>query len=115
MSRVRDQYLQRQIEQQIILDVRQAINSIELAGASIEAATRARDLAEKNVAAEQQKYELGTITAFEVLDSQTRLASSQSALLGSYVAYQQAYVDYERATWTLLDGLGMVVETPANH
>ncbi|HEY7211054.1 MAG TPA: hypothetical protein VH477_12330 [Bryobacteraceae bacterium] len=41
----------------------------------VEAAVRARDLARKNVAAEQQKYELGTITAFEVLDSQTRLAS----------------------------------------
>ncbi len=115
VSRVRDQYAQRQTQQQIIFDVRQALNSIELAGASIEAATRARDLAEKNVAAEQQKYELGTITAFEVLDSQTRLASSESALLGVYVAYQQAYIDYERATWSLLDGLGMVVETPVNH
>ncbi len=112
VSRVRDQYTQRQTEQQIILDVRQAIDSIELADASISAAIAARDLAQKNVAAEQQKYELGTITAFEVLDSQTRLASSESALLAAYVTYQQAYIDYERATWTLLDGLGMVVETP---
>jgi outer membrane protein TolC len=83
-----------------------------LADASIEAAVRARDLARKNVAAEQQKYELGTITAFEVLDSQTRLATSESALLQAYVTYQQAYIDYERATWSLLDGLGIVVETP---
>jgi len=112
VSRARDQYQQRQTQQQIINDVRQAINSIELADASIQAAARARDLAQKNVSAEQQKYELGTITAFEVLDSQTRLASSESALLASYVTYQQAYIDYERATWTLLDGLGMVVETP---
>ncbi|MDQ2841084.1 MAG: TolC family protein [Acidobacteriota bacterium] len=115
VSRARDQYAQRQTEQQIIFDVRQAINSIELAEASVEAAIRARDLAQKNVAAEQQKYELGTITAFEVLDSQTRLASSESALLATYVNYQQAYIDYERATWTLLGGLGMVVETPAVH
>jgi outer membrane protein TolC len=112
VSRVRDQYTQRQTEQQIILDVRQALDSIELADASISAAIAARDLAQKNVAAEQQKYELGTITAFEVLDSQTRLASSESALLAAYVTYQQAYIDYERATWTLLDGLGMVAETP---
>ena len=112
VSRVRDQYTQRQTEQQIILDVRQAIDSLELADASISAAISARDLAQKNVAAEQQKYELGTITAFEVLDSQTRLASAESALLAAYVTYQQAYIDYERATWTLLDGLGIVVETP---
>ncbi len=115
VNKVRDQYSQRQTEQQITLDVRQALNSLDLAEATIEAATRARDLAKKNVAAEQQKYELGTITAFEVLDSQTRLASSESALLAAYVNYQQAFIDYQRATWTFLDGLGMVVETPSIH
>src|SRR5581483_11943211 len=81
VSKAKDQYQNRQTQQQIILDVRQAIDAIELAEASIGAAVKARDLAQKNVEAEQQKYELGTITAFEVLDSQTRLASSQSALL----------------------------------
>jgi outer membrane protein TolC len=112
VSKARDEYQKRQTEQQIILDVRQAINSIELAEASIVAAVKTRDLARKNVEAEQQKYELGTITAFEVLDSQTRLASSESALVTAYVTYQEAYINYQRATWSLLDGLGMVVETP---
>src|SRR5947209_8861118 len=93
-------------------DVRLTLNSIDLANATIEAATLARDLARKNVEAEQQKYELGTITAFEVLDSQTRLSTSESALLNAYVGYQQAFVSYQRATWTLLDGLGMVLEIP---
>ena len=51
----------------------------------IEAAVLARDLAQKNVDAEQQKYELGSITAFEVLDSQTRLASAESAVLNAHV------------------------------
>ncbi len=112
VNRARDQYTKRQVQQQIIYDVRQAIDAIDLADASIQAAMRARDLAQKNAAAEQQKYELGTITAFEVLDSQSRLASSESALLNAYVTYQQAYVDYQRSTWTLLDGLGMVIESP---
>jgi outer membrane protein TolC len=112
VSKARDQYQQRQVEQQIILDVRQAINSIELANASIDVATHARDLARQNANAEQQKYELGSITAFELLDSQSRLANTESALLGAYVAYQEAYISYQRATWTLLDGLGLIVETP---
>ena len=86
--------------------------SLELANASIEAAVLARDLAQKNVDAEQQKYELGSITAFEVLDSQTRLSSAQSALLNANVGYQEAYINYQRATAVLLDGLGMVIETP---
>ncbi len=112
VGRARDLYQQRQTAQQITFDVRQAIDSLELATASIETATLARDLAQKNVEAEQQKYVLGTITAFEVLDSQNRLANSESALLSAYVTYQQAYVAYQRATWTLLDGLGMVLEVP---
>lgn len=112
VSKARDEYQKRQTEQQVILDVRQAINSVELAEASIVAAVQTRDLARKNVEAEQQKYELGTITAFEVLDSQTRLASSETALVNAYVGYQEAYINYQRATWTLLDGLGMVIETP---
>ncbi len=112
VSKARDQYTERQVEQQIILDVRQALTSIDLASASIEAATAARDLAQKNVDAEQQKYELGTITAFELLDSQTRMATAESSLLSAFVGYQEAFVSYQRATWTLLDGLGMVLETP---
>ncbi|HEX4137194.1 MAG TPA: TolC family protein [Bryobacteraceae bacterium] len=112
VSRTRDHYTERQVEQQIIQDVRQALTSIDLANASIQSATLTRDLAQKNVDAEQQKYELGTITAFEVLDSQTRLATAESSLLNAFVGYQEAYVSYQRATWTLLDGLGMVLETP---
>jgi len=112
VSRTRDRYQKRQTQQDVTLQVRQAIDNIELAGASISAAVTARDLARKNVEAEQQKYQLGTITAFELLDSQSRLASSENALLNAYVVYQEAFVDYQHATWTLLDGFGIVVEPP---
>ena len=112
VSKARDRYTQRQTQEQIILEVRQAINNIQLAKASIEAATIARDLARKNVDAERQKYELGVVQAFEFLGSQTSLAAAESSLLNAYVTYQEAYINYQHATWTLLDGLGMVVETP---
>ena len=112
VARTRDRYAERQIEQLIAQDVRLALNAIQLANATIEAAARARDLARKNVEAEQQKYELGTITAFEMLDSQSRLSSAESVLLNAWVGYQQAFISYQRATWKLLDGLGMVIETP---
>ena len=112
VNKARDQYSERQVQEQIVQDVHSALNSIDLANATVDAAIAARDLARKNVDAEQQKYELGTIQAFELLDSQTQLATSESALLNAHVGYQQAYINYQRATWTLLDGLGMVLETP---
>ncbi len=112
VNRTRDRYRQRQTKEQIILDVRQATHSIELADATIEAALRARDLARQNVDAEQQKYQLGSITAFELLDAQTRLTSAENALVNAYVSYQEAYINYQHATWSLLDGFGIIVETP---
>jgi outer membrane protein len=112
VNRTKDQYQKRQTEQDVTLEVRQAIDNIELADASIGAAITARDLARKNVDAEQQKYQLGTITAFELLDSQNRLANTENALLSAYVQYQEAFVDYQHATGTLLDGFGVIVEPP---
>jgi outer membrane protein len=112
VSRARDRYRQRQTQEQITLDVRQAIHEIELADATIQAGITARDLARRNVDAEQQKYQLGTITAFELLDSQGRLASSESALVTAYVTYQKAYIDYQRSTETLLSSYGMVLALP---
>jgi outer membrane protein TolC len=112
VSRARDRYQERQLEQQIIQEVKRATNQIDMSMAQIEAAKVARDLAQKNVEAEQQKYELGGVTAFEVLDAQSRLANVEGSLLQAYTGYRQALVGYERAVWTLLDGMGIIVETP---
>jgi len=112
VNRARDRYTERQIEQQVIQQVKLATSQIQSSAAQIEAAKTARDLAQKNVEAEQQKYELGGVTAFEVLDAQTRLATVESSLLQAYVGYQKTLIAYERAVWTLLDGLGIVVEVP---
>jgi len=112
VNRVRDRYNQRQIEQQIILDVKNATSQLELAQASVEAARTSQDFARQNVDAEQQKYQLGTVTAFELLTAQSQLATAQSSVLNAYVNYQKAVVAYRQATWTILDDFGVVVETP---
>jgi outer membrane protein TolC len=112
VNRARDQYTQRQLEQQIIQQVKFSTNQLNMSLAQIDASKTARDLAQKNVEAEQQKYELGGVTAFEVLDAQSRLASVEGSLLQAYVDYRKAVVSYERAVWTLLDGMGIIVETP---
>jgi len=112
VSRARDRYTERQLEQQVIQQVKLATSQIQSSAAQIAAAKTARDLAQKNVEAEQQKYELGGVTAFEVLDAQSRLATVESSLLQAYVGYQKTLIQYERAVWTLLDGLGIVVEMP---
>jgi outer membrane protein len=112
VNRVRDRFIQRQTQQQIILDVKTANSELELARASVDAALASRELANQNVDAEQQKYQLGTITAFELLTAQSQLATAESSVVNAYVNYQKAVVDYRRATWTILDDLGVVVDSP---
>jgi outer membrane protein len=115
VSRARDQYTRRQLEQQVIQDVKRSLTELEMAAAQIEAAKLARDLARSNVDAQQQRYEIGGITPFELLDAQNRLATIEGALVASYTNYQRALISYKRATWTLLDGMGVIVEAPANR
>lgn len=112
VNRARDQYQRRSLEQQIIQEVKRSVNELEMANAQIEAARTARDLSQKNVEAQQQKYEIGGITAFELLDAQNRLASVEGMLVAAYANYQKSLIAYKRATWTLLDGMGVIIETP---
>jgi outer membrane protein TolC len=107
VNKVRDRYGERQEQQQIIQDVKQSLDSLDLAKAAIEAASNARELSAKNVDAEQQKYELGGTTVFELLQAQTQLATVENSLLNAYVGYQTAFISYERATWILFDELGV--------
>ncbi len=112
VNRVRDRYNVRQTEQQVILDVKTAASQLELAQASVDAAKISQELAKQNVDAEQEKYQLGTVTAFELLTAQSQLATSESSVVNAYVNYQKAVVAYRRAIWTILDDLGVVVDTP---
>jgi outer membrane protein TolC len=113
VSRARDNYTIRQIQQQIILEVKTAANELELAREAVKAALSARDLAQQNADAEQQKYELGTITAFELLGAQTGLATVQSSVVDANISYQKALISYGRATWAApYGGLEALVKIP---
>ncbi|MBI3403878.1 MAG: TolC family protein [Acidobacteria bacterium] len=93
LSKKRDLYTLRQREQGIALEVRNAVHQLEQAKLSIAASKIARDLAQKNLEAEQRKYD----------DAQTQLAQAEQALLQSEVSYQRSLASLDRATGTLLD------------
>ena len=103
ISKRRDLYTLRQREQAITLEIRNAVHQLEQAKLSMAAAKIARDLGQKNLEAEQRKYELGVQTIFFVLDAQTQLASAEQGLLQAQVSYQRAVAAVERGTGTLLD------------
>lgn len=102
VSKRRTLYQLRQRQQEITLDVKNAAHQLEQAKLSIAAARVARDLAKKNLEAEQRKYELGTQTIFFVLDAQTQLSQAEQALVQAQIGYQRAIVAVDRATGELL-------------
>jgi len=62
----------------------------------------ALDLAQKVLAAEHRKYELGVQPIFFILDAQTKLAQAQSDLLQAEINYQIAVAAVDHATGGLL-------------
>ena len=103
VSRRSDLYNERQIREQVTLDVSNAVHQLEQAKLSIAAGKEALDLATKTMAAEQRKYDLGSETIFFVLEAQTELASAQLGLLQAEVNYQLAVAGVDHATGELLD------------
>ena len=103
VSRKRDQYQQRQTKQSIELEATNAVHMLEVSKLSMEAAKVALDLAEKNLQAEQRKYELGVDTIFFVLEAQTELAQAEQSLVQAQINYQLAVAAVDHSTGDLLD------------
>lgn len=103
VGRRNDLYSQRQVREQVTLDVSNAVHQLEEAKLSIVAGKEALDLAKKTMAAEQRKYELGSGTIFLVLEAQTEVATSEQSLLQAEVGYQLAVAAVDHSTGELLE------------
>lgn len=103
VSKRRDLYSLRSRQQSIELEIRNAVHDLESAKLSMAAARIARDTAQKNLEAEQKKYELGVETIFFVLDAQNQLAQAEQGLLQSQISYQNALTSLDRSMGILLD------------
>jgi outer membrane protein TolC len=110
ITRRRNLYEQRNTEQNISLEVRNALNRLLQSKANIEGSAAARDLAKKNLEAEQRKYELGATTIFFVLEAQQRASDAETQYLAASVAYKKAVIALQRATGSLLDDNNVVLE-----
>jgi outer membrane protein len=102
VSQRRTQYQRRQREEGIILEARNAVHGLEQGKLSVAAGKISRDLAQKNLQAEQRKYELGTETIFFVLDAQNQLSQAELTLLQAQINYQRAVATVDRVTGELL-------------
>ena len=101
--------LQRQ-ENQVRLDVRNAIIGIQQARGSYQAALKARVLQEQTLDAEQKKLALGASTIFNVILVQRDLATAQAAEVTASSSYKKAQVELDRSTGQTLSANNISVE-----
>ena len=103
VARRHDLYASQVTREQIVQQVKDAVHLMEEAKLTLAAGKTSLDLAQKSLAADQRKYELGAETNFFVLDSQTKLAQSELDLLQTQINYQIARATLDRATGSLLE------------
>ena len=110
LQKKQNMYELRALEQQVRLEVLNAITGVELSKAAIQQAAVALDFSQKRLDAEQRKYDLGVSTAFIVLDAQDDLVQSQADLLQESIGYRRAIVTLMQATGELLEARGITLE-----
>lgn len=109
------QYRQSQIssEQQqkgIRFDVRNSKYALEQAQAHVEAAQKARDLAQKTFDITKQEQLLGAKSGLDTLNAAGALALAESTLDAAQTAYEKAKVDIDRATGETLERTGVSID-----
>jgi outer membrane protein len=99
----------KQIELQVATDVTNAAVTVETTAERVQAAQAARELAEKQLEAEQSKFEVGMSTNYNVIQSQRDLATAQSNELQAILNYRKSLVELERLQQTTLQNLNITV------
>ncbi|HWP49762.1 MAG TPA: TolC family protein [Candidatus Limnocylindrales bacterium] len=98
------------LEQQIILDVRQAVRQIRTNIKRVESTRIARELAEKQLDAEQKKFNEGLSTNFNVLQFQSDLATAVSNEVRAITDYNKSLANLQRAMGTTLEAKNIKVQ-----
>ena len=103
-----------QLQNQVAIQVRNAQFAMQQDRAQVEAADKALELAQQSLEAEQKKYALGASTNFNVLQTETDLATADSNLVQARSTYEKARVELDRVTGYTLVRNGIVLEDAFN-
>ena len=89
--------------QEVAAEIRDAVAAVETAGDRSEAARAAREAAETQLSAEQDRFEAGVSTNFLVLTRQNDLTNARFTETSALTDYRKAETELARAAGELLD------------
>ena len=97
----------RDLELGIVLETRQALRNLQTAEKTVAASEKTRVFREKNLEAEQKKFENGMSTNFFVLQRQDELDQAKAQELQARINYAKAATALEKANGNLLEARGL--------
>ncbi len=99
-----------QLENQVRLEVEDAVIGLERSRAAYEAAVLTRQLQEQSLAAEQKRYAVGLSTTFLVIQYQNFVAQARSTEVAARGAWAKARTALDRAMGVTLEVNGVSIE-----
>src|SRR5499427_6817983 len=99
-----------QLKKQVRIEVRNAQFALDQTGARVEAARKARDLAQRTFDITKKEQELGAGSIYQTLSAQRDLSLAQLDLVSAMTTYAKAKVELDRATGTTLEHNGILLE-----
>lgn len=96
--------------QAIALEVRNAVTSVQMTSARIEAAQKVLELSQQKLQFEQRKYDLGASTIRFVLEEQRNVTQAETDVVAALSNYAKAMVDYDRAIGVTLKKNNIVLD-----
>jgi outer membrane protein TolC len=99
-----------QLKKQVRIEVRNAQYALQQTGARVEAARKARDLAQRTFEITGKEQELGAGSSYQTLTAQRDLSLAALDLVSAMTIHEKAKVELDRATGTTLEHNGIQLQ-----
>ncbi len=99
-----------QLKKQVRIEVRNAQYALEQTGARVQAARKARDLAQRTFDITKKEQELGSGSSYQTLSAQHDLALAELDLVSAVTTYEKAKVELDRTTGATLEHNGILLQ-----
>ena len=99
-----------ELRKQIRIEVRNAEYALEQTAARVEAARKARDLAQRTFEITQKEQTLGAGSTYQTMTAQRDLALAELDLVTAMTVYQKARIEVDRATGSTLEHNGIQLQ-----
>ena len=99
-----------QLKKQVRIEVRNAQYAVEQTGARVQAARKARDLAQRTFDITKKEQDLGAGSSYQTLSAQRDLSLAELDLVTAMTIFEKAKVELDRATGATLEHNGIQLQ-----